>query len=146
MIANDNFNFSAMFENLSNIFDIGDGTWGDGMIVLNRGLLSKNPKSVNIDRVKKIMEIRIKGSENAKEEKVYEYNLDGWMGRYGKPIEFLLALHVGTMAPDLAYEVAVGDEFNTKVYVKFKQVDVKVKLYYTDKRRKNRTCNILYSR
>ena len=131
MIANDNFNFSAMFENLSNIFDIGDGTWGDGMIVLNRGLLSKNPKSVNIDRVKKIMEIRIKGSENSKEEKVYEYNLDGWMGRYGKPIEFLLALHVGTMAPDLAYEVAVGDEFNTKVYVKFKKVGVTTKLSYT---------------
>ena len=132
MIANDNFNFSAMFENLSNIFDIGDGTWGDGMIVLNRGLLSKNPKSVNIDRVKKIMEIRIKGSENSKEEKVYEYNLDGWMGRYGKPIEFLLALHVGTMAPDLAYEVAVGDEFNTKVYVKFKKVGVTTRLFYTD--------------
>ncbi len=131
MIANDNFNFSAMFKNLSTIFDIGDGNWGDGMIVINQGLLSKNPKSVNIDRVKKVMEVHMKGSENSKVEKVYEYNLDGWMGRYGKPIEFLLALHTGTMAPDLAYEVATGSEFNTKVYVKFKRVGIITKYYYT---------------
>lgn len=134
MIANDNFNFRAYFNGILNgsfIWDWGDGNWGDGMIVLNRGLLSREPKSVKIDRAKQIMEIRIKGSENSKEEKVYEYNLDGWMGRYGKPIEFLLALHVGTMAPDLAYEVAVGDEFNTKVYVKFKKVGVTTKLSYT---------------
>lgn len=50
---------------------------------------------------------------------VITYNLDGWSGRYGKPLEFMLALHLSTMAPDLAYTVATDDKFDTTVHIKF---------------------------
>ena len=106
-----------------------DENWGSGMIVINSRLWSRvNAKNVEIDRPKQIMSIKLKDQDG--KDKVYEYNLDGWMGRYGKPIEFLLALHTGTMAPDFAYQVAVGDEFDTKVYVRFKKVEVTDRLKY----------------
>ena len=42
-----------------------------------------------------------------------EYNLDGWTGRYGMPIDFLLSIHLATMMPDLAYDMV--ESFDTKV-------------------------------
>lgn len=59
------------------------------------------------------------------EEKKCVYNLEGWAGRYGKPFEFLLALHLGTMAPDFAKAVAVRKEFDTRVNMRIhKYVEV----------------------
>ncbi len=43
----------------------------------------------------------------------YEYKLDGWTGRYGVPLDFLLAIHTGTMMPDLAFDLATS--FPTEV-------------------------------
>lgn len=103
--------------------------WGSGMIVINSKLWSGvNADNVDIDRPNQIMSIKLKDTEG--NEEIYQYNLDGWMGRYGKPIEFLLALHTGTMAPDFALQVAVDDEFDTKVYVRFKKVGTMTKLKY----------------
>lgn len=125
MIANTNFNFRDLF---NHFFDDGNlSTWGSGMIVLNNSLWSPNNPgrdNVKVDRKNKLLEVQIKDD-------TYQYNLDGWMGRYGKPIEFLLALHTGTMAPDFAYEVAVGKDFDTKVFVKFKKVGVTTRLKFT---------------
>ncbi len=45
--------------------------------------------------------------------KKIEYNLDGWTGRYGVPLEFLISIHMGTMMPDLAYSLATS--FPTEV-------------------------------
>ena len=42
-----------------------------------------------------------------------KYSLDGWTGRYGMPLEFLLAVHVSTMMPDLAYDMA--SSFETEI-------------------------------
>lgn len=131
IIANNSWNIADMFGDVLNGLDDEDwnASWGDGMIVLNEKLIDAD--SVSIDRKKRLMEVHIqtkKNDENSVD--IYQYNLDGWMGRYGKPIEFLLALHTGTMAPDFAYEVAVGDEFDTKVYVKFKKVSTTVRLKY----------------
>lgn len=60
----------------------------------------------------------------------YTFNLDGWAGRYGKPLEFLLTLHVSTMAPDLAYKLASDDNFNTKVHIGYESVDAWVTTRY----------------
>lgn len=131
LIANDTWNLADFVADVLDGFDDKDlnASWGDGMIVLNEKLV--NADSVSIDRKKKLMEVHIQTKKNEKDAvDVYQYNLDGWIGRYGKPIEFLLALHTGTMAPDFAYEVAVGDEFDTKVYVKFKKVSTTVRLKY----------------
>ena len=42
----------------------------------------------------------------------YHFQLDGWTGRYGLPMELQLALHQGTRAPDLVREISNG----TRVY------------------------------
>ena len=131
IIANNSWNIADVFEDILNGIDDEsiDSSWGDGMIVLNEQLIDAD--AVKVDRQKKIMEIQIQTKKDDNDSiDTYEYNLDGWMGRYGKPIEFLLALHTGTMAPDFAYEVAVGEEFDTKVYVKFKKVGTTVRLKY----------------
>ena len=58
------------------------------------------------------------------------YNLDGWTGRYGKPIEFLLAMHLGTMAPDFAESIATRQEFDTKVNIRLHKTVEVVRLKY----------------
>lgn len=52
----------------------------------------------------------------------YTFDIDGWSGRYGRPLEFLLTLHLATMAPDLALHVASDPEFDTKVHIGFDSV------------------------
>lgn len=44
-----------------------------------------------------------------------KYSLDGWTGRYGMPLEFLLSVHMATMMPDLAYDMATA--FDTQVKI-----------------------------
>lgn len=53
------------------------------------------------------------------------YNLAGWSGRYGKPFELLLSLHLATMAPDLVYEIAMNEDLDAKVNIKQKDIDFK---------------------
>lgn len=49
----------------------------------------------------------------------YAFNLDGWTSKYGKPVEFLLALHMATQAPDFVYQLATSPAVDTKVHVSF---------------------------
>lgn len=51
----------------------------------------------------------------------FRYNLDGWVGRYGMPLEFLLATHIATMAPDLSYRLATS--FDTDVEILLQKSD-----------------------
>lgn len=55
---------------------------------------------------------------------VFTYDLDDWLARYGRPKELLLAIHLSTMMPDLAYKIATDQEFNTKVHVDFNELTV----------------------
>lgn len=62
------------------------------------------------------------GKEVEEYEPDYIYDLNGWAGKYGKPLEFSLTLHLATMSPDFTYAVAIGDErLATKVNIKFYQ-------------------------
>ena len=64
------------------------------------------------------------GKEVEEYEPDYIYDLNGWAGKYGKPLEFSLTLHLATMAPDFTYAVAIGDErLATKVNIKFYQTE-----------------------
>lgn len=51
-----------------------------------------------------------------------KYSLDGWTGRYGMPLEFLLSVHIATMAPDLAYRLT--QDFETDVKIKLQSSDI----------------------
>lgn len=52
---------------------------------------------------------------------IMEYDLDGWTGRYGMPLEFLLSVHLATMAPDLSFRMAT--EFETEVQILLHEVE-----------------------
>lgn len=60
----------------------------------------------------------------------YYFDLSTWTSRYGKPVELMLALHLATMMPDLTYDLATMEEFNTKVDLAFSRVDVEYTVSY----------------
>lgn len=63
--------------------------------------------------------LRIKGDK-------YNYNfaLDGWTSKYGRPLELFLALHLSTMMPDLVDQIATDKAFNTKVHISFQYTNL----------------------
>jgi len=67
--------------------------------------------SVDVNRDAKTLEISAIGLSK----QTYSYSLDGWTGRYSMPLEFLLATHIATMAPDLSFKLATS--FDTDVEI-----------------------------
>lgn len=47
----------------------------------------------------------------------YAYDLNNWVCKYGKPVEFLVSMHLATGAPDFVYQVATSPAVDTRVYV-----------------------------
>ena len=95
--------------------------WGKGMIALYRegsgfgsqGDFYQNSflgDNIEVDYDQKVLKIKRGFTGDT-----YEYKMDGWLGRYGIPVDFLLSLHLGTMMPDLA--VDVGTSFPTEVII-----------------------------
>lgn len=64
------------------------------------------------------------------------YGLDGWIGRYGKPVDFLLTLHMATLAPDFVSDVALGKMGeegqikDTKVHLRIFASPAEVEVFY----------------
>ena len=50
-----------------------------------------------------------------------KYSLDGWTGRYGMPIDFLISVHLATLMPDLAYDMVKS--FDTQILILFHKLD-----------------------
>ncbi len=55
---------------------------------------------------------------------VFSYDMATWTAKYGRPTELFLAVHLSTMMPDLAYEIATNSELNTKVNLVLQDVDI----------------------
>lgn len=102
-----------------------NGTIGQKGEVLNTGSFWENTK-VKIDASSKTMTIQRKGFLNSN--RPLEFSLDGWTGRYGMPIEFLLSVHVSTMMPDLAYDMATT--FNTNIHLYLHDISGEVTTAY----------------
>ncbi len=89
--------------------------WNEGGGIGHRGGYYSDTGFLNFDNVELDPEKRVlylkKGAwgDNTK------YKLDGWTGRYGMPMEFLLSIHIATMMPDLAYDMA--NSFETKLNI-----------------------------
>ena len=112
----------AIGHHIGDFFGIDNTKWGKGLISIyyedgslgeigdsyQNGILKIN--SIEIDPSAKKMKIRKGWGNNA-----FEYNLDGWTGRYGMPLEFLLSIHIATMKPDLGYDMIT--EFDTDVRI-----------------------------
>ena len=145
MINNYTFNISdavASIFKTGQFFDEGVSTWGTGLIELDQGLtgaLSMPFKSirigdinvgelidgVKIERSSNTLRIRRLNFDwfNTHNDYTY-YSLKGWSGRYGKPFELMLTLHVATMAPDLVKEIAMNEKLDAKVHVKLRKSDI----------------------
>ena len=101
-------------------------TWGKGLIMIyyDKGLGIKgdpqnsnlwNWDTVKIDTASKTLSIKKSSLFNSNQP--MEYSLDGWTGRYGMPLEFLLTVHKATMMPDLAFDMATSFNTNVNVYL-----------------------------
>lgn len=134
-IKNSNRNFKQAFSSIGNFFTgLFDRTaWGNGLISiyhqaelpdgstnnkitgiasLDYGGLKDLTSSVKVNRSAKTLDISAIGLGS---NQTFSYKLDGWTGRYSMPLEFLLATHIATMAPDLSYKLATS--FDTDVEI-----------------------------
>ena len=109
--------------------------WGKGMIAIyhedgfgKKGKFYQNSfvNNIEINTEKKTLTIKkgVFGND-------VQYNLDGWTGRYGVPLEFLIAIHMGTMMPDLAYSIATS--FPTEVIMLLHSKDSETFIPYISK-------------
>jgi len=123
-------------------FEEGTEAFGTGLIDLDDGLLGALLMPIKairiadfnigewIDGVKIIreanqMRIRRLNLELAFWKSHFDYtfySLEGWSGRYGKPFELMITLHVATMAPDLVKEFALNEDLDAKVHIKMRDV------------------------
>lgn len=84
-------------------------------------LKTANSSYVKIDRQNKKMSVF---TDTHGKGEVFSYDLDNWLSRYGRPKELLLAIHLSTMMPDLAYKIATAQSFNTKVNLGIQDIKV----------------------
>ncbi len=86
--------------------------------------------SVSVDRQRKLLRIRMGGISGFLSQAYYYFNMANWTSRYGKPLELFLALHLASMMPDLTYDLATAECFNTKVNIDLQKVDTTYTVSY----------------
>lgn len=104
----------------------GNPAWGSGLISIyheglylgDRGDFYRDVElgSIELSPATKQLKIQRGWSNNP-----YVYDVDGWSGRYGMPLEFLLSIHIATQMPDLAMDIAT--HFDTDVEVLLHEVN-----------------------
>ena len=126
-----NFFFGPLYDSLG-ITDLTANIWGKGLIGVyyDKGSDPEDDLKGSKEGVGRIDHMVNKGSAwdwnsieiNTKTKKLsikrrtelfnnnnaLEFSLDGWTGRYGMPLEFLLAIHKATMMPDLAADMVTS--------------------------------------
>lgn len=133
LINNDTHNIKGWADALGKFFQ-GKGfdktLLGTGLINLDQSLvedilpLDDLVNDVKINRADNTMTIKKRYGFlwlGGKDETTFD--LTGWSGRYGKPFELLLTLHVATMAPDLVNEFAQNPNLDAKVNIKRNSTD-----------------------
>lgn len=89
---------------------------GSGIGLVDGGVLNENAYdswergSIKVDPQAKTLIIK-RGWANPK----MKFSLDGWTGRYGMPLDFLVAIQTATFMPDLAYDMTQA--FDTEVHI-----------------------------
>ena len=114
------------FSSLFSFSAISNPNWGTGLISIwhedgeigKRGSYYGQVEAgyISLDKETKQLKIQRGWTNNP-----YVYDVDGWSGRYGMPLEFLLSVHIATQMPDLAMEMATA--FDTDVQVLLHEVE-----------------------
>lgn len=135
LIRGNNKNIKSIF---THFFDTEHG-WGNGMIKVSHQADGSGVTGKVGDEFNNLLEhgsvTILKDEKNGKTQLQidggmwnglsFTYDLDGWIGRYGMPLEFLLATHIATMAPDLSYRLATSFETTVNLLL-YKIEDVTV--------------------
>lgn len=137
-LIHDNAKIPNIFKSIKEIFS-DDNYYLTGMIrakISGANFLEElNDSTISVNREEKTMEITSKDWSELTSNK-FKYNLEGWTGRYGMPLEFLLALHIATMSPDLTEELIENKNLQTEVNVlleKDEDYNIDYKITYKDK-------------
>lgn len=137
-LIHDNAKIPNIFKSIKEIFS-DDNYYLTGMIrakISGANFLEElNDSTISVNREEKTMEITSKDWSKLTSNK-FKYNLEGWTGRYGMPLEFLLALHIATMSPDLTEELIENKNLQTEVNVlleKDEDYNIDYKITYKDK-------------
>ena len=127
----------------SKLFDSGDGQKGlIKVITTGGGLFNGDDDQLRIDRESESIVVYnhsidipivgffkklFTGSRSFTWGEIIRYDLNTWIGRYKRPVELFLALHIATMMPDLTYKIATDSKFNTEVDVHFEPIKICLK-------------------
>ena len=152
LCRNFNKNVKTAFSSFKNFFyGFMDRTnWGDGLISIYKegtkghlfwkksaiGTVGKDWRNgvfssydIDVDPDSKKLTIKTKtGLFGLGQGKSFTYNLEGWTARYGMPIEFLLAVHLTSMSPDLTVDLATA--FDTEVVILLHETDTQIEAAY----------------
>lgn len=131
-LIHDDAKLGNIFKNIKEFFSDDDYNL-TGMI--RAKVLGLDDSTISVNREEKTMEITSKDWSKLTSNK-FKYNLEGWTGRYGMPLEFLLALHIATMSPDLTEELIENKNLQTEVNVlleKDEDYNIDYKITYKDK-------------
>ena len=90
-----------------------NGVGIEGQYVNTRSIWDWNAIEVDV----KSKKLKITRTELFNHNNPMEFSLDGWTGRYGMPVEFLLSVHKATMMPDLAFDMATSFNTNVNIYL-----------------------------
>ncbi len=129
---------NSVFENITSVFGGAQGAWSKGLMkfyLSTKGLATKTwgfwdgflwKNDISINRSTKQLSIRRGYGNNP-----MNFSIEGWAPRYGLSLEFLLSLHLGTMAPDLVH--AILQNFDTEIQVYLEDAgESKVEAMYVD--------------
>lgn len=127
-----------IFSGIKTVFGGYKGAWSKGLMKIYKaknGLATSSwgfwdnfawKNDISIDRASGQLSIRRGYLNNP-----MNFNISGWAPRYGLSLEFLLSLHIGTMAPDLVY--AMLQNFDTEIQVYLDDAgDSEVEAKYVD--------------
>lgn len=124
MYIQKNQTFGGKIKELFSISTGSENTWGEGMLNFygDESVVDGN----ELDREN--LTLTFKNMHGFFKTDVYQYNIDGWAGRYGTPLELLLAIHASTMMPDLAYELVSNENLQTVVNINVQEVALELSL------------------
>lgn len=104
------------------------GDYSNLSSIVSGPITNRLKPEIAINREEKILRIAMPSTITSRN--VYYYSMQNWTSRYGKPLELFLSLHLSTMMPDLAYDLATEDAFNTKVNISLQRVTSTYKVIF----------------
>lgn len=127
-----NYDKEGMMDKIYQAFNKDKIRWANGLISLYKataGVATDRYEAtdrgyIRVDSSKNTMTVKADWGSNP-----IEYSMNGWTGRYGLSLEFLLSLHLATMSPDLVTTMARSFDTEVQIYLDSLE-DASITAYY----------------